>query len=190
MHELDNNWTFWLHLPHDIDWSIGSYKKLYSFNTLEDCITLIENINKLIVEKCMLFIMKNNIKPIWEDKKNCNGGCFSYKILTENVYEIWKQLVYYLVGNTLSNNNELLTSINGISISPKKNFCIIKLWLDDIEKLKNNEIYDFLKASDTDDTKAETNLDINSYDPFNLNKLCNIDPQICKFKKHEVLYKS
>ena len=82
MHDLNNNWTLWLHLPYDTDWSINSYKKVSSFHTLEHCITLIEGINKEIVEKCMLFIMKNNIKPIWEDPENSKGGCISYKITT------------------------------------------------------------------------------------------------------------
>ena len=69
MYKLNNTWTLWLHLPHDVDWTINSYKKVFTFDTLDECITLIENINKEIVEKCMLFIMKNNIKPIWEDSE-------------------------------------------------------------------------------------------------------------------------
>ena len=28
----------------------------------------------------MLFLMRDGIQPIWEDEKNRNGGCFSYKI--------------------------------------------------------------------------------------------------------------
>jgi len=122
MHKLNDSWTLYLHLPNDIDWSITSYKKLYTFSVLEDCIKLIENIDKLIVEKCMLFIMKNNIKPIWEDTNNSSGGCFSYKINVDNVYSIWKTLTYSLIGNNLTNNLELLKNINGISISPKKIF--------------------------------------------------------------------
>ena len=64
MHKLDNSWTLWLHLLYDSDWTINSYKKVYSFDTLENGVVLIENLNKEIVEKCMLFIMKNNTKPI------------------------------------------------------------------------------------------------------------------------------
>ena len=40
-----------------------------NFDTLEDW-KLFENDNSR-QEKCMLFIMKNNIKPIWEDSNNC-----------------------------------------------------------------------------------------------------------------------
>ena len=132
MHNLNNKWTLWLHLPYDTDWSINSYKKVTTFDTLEDCIILIENINKEIIEKCMLFIMKNNIKPIWEDVENSKGGCLSYKINTENVYNVWKKLNYYLIGETLIDDKDIMDNINGISISPKKNFCIIKIWLTEI----------------------------------------------------------
>ena len=70
MHKLNSTWTLWLHLPHDTDWTINSYKKVFSFDMLENAIALLENINENIVQKCMLFIMKNNIKPIWEDPEN------------------------------------------------------------------------------------------------------------------------
>lgn len=191
MNKLNDNWTFWLHLPHDIDWSINSYKRLYNFSTLEDCIILVENINKVIVEKCMLFIMKNNIKPIWEDPNNCEGGCFSYKISIDNVYNIWKNMVYKLIGNTLTNNKELAESLNGISISPKKNFCIIKLWLNNIDNFKNSSIYDFLINS-SDENKIDSDIsDIsnNKYEPFDLQNINKIEYITCKFKKHDVIYK-
>lgn len=183
MHKLNNIWTLWLHLPNDTDWSINSYKKLATFDTLEKCIVLIENINKLIVEKCMIFIMKDNIKPIWEDVENSKGGCFCYKFSTNLVYDIWKDLSYLLIGNTLGDNFELLDNINGISISPKKNFCIIKLWLSSIDKMKSNSIYEFLISS------INNVSEFNNYgDPLNLHNLLDCEKQLCIFKKHECLY--
>ena len=47
----------------------------------------------------------------------------------KNVVAAWKRLVYCLVGNTITTNDELNKSITGITISPKKSFCIIKVWL-------------------------------------------------------------
>ena len=179
MHKLNSNWTLWLHLPYDIDWSINSYKKVFTFDTLEDCISLIENINKEIVQKCMLFIMKNNIKPIWEDSNNCKGGSLSYKINTENVYDVWKKLNYYLIGGSLIDDKDIIDNINGISISPKKNFCIIKFWIKDTEILKNNEIFECLNTNDDETIKI---------DPLNIDILCDIEKQHCLFKQHEILY--
>lgn len=31
MYKLNNTWTLWLHLPHDVDWTINSYKKSIYF---------------------------------------------------------------------------------------------------------------------------------------------------------------
>jgi hypothetical protein len=76
----------------------------------------------------MLFVMRKGITPLWEDPKNRKGGCFSYKITNKNVYECWKNLTYNLVGESLSSNKKLQLQINGITISPKKNFCILKVW--------------------------------------------------------------
>ena len=79
----------------------------------------------------MLFLMREGIKPIWEDTRNRDGGCFSYKVANKLVTQTWKQLSYSLVGETLTNDLKLRPNINGITISPKKNFCIIKIWLAD-----------------------------------------------------------
>ena len=128
LHELSDSWILWAHLPHDTDWSLKSYMKIYEFNTVEQAITITETLPPVLVTNCMLFLMRKGINPIWEDERNRNGGCFSYKIPNKDVPDAWKQLSYSLVGETMSDNKKLLPHINGITISPKKNFCIIKVW--------------------------------------------------------------
>jgi hypothetical protein len=130
-HELSNKWVLWAHLPHDTDWTLRSYKKILGFNALEDIIALNQHISDTVIKNCMLFLMKNNISPLWEDKMNCNGGCFSFKVNNKNVVTSWKRLVYCLIGNTITKDIPLLQNITGITISPKKSFCIIKIWLSD-----------------------------------------------------------
>jgi len=129
LHELSDSWILWAHLPHDTDWSLKSYMKIYEFNTVEQAITITETLPPVLVTNCMLFLMRKGINPIWEDERNRNGGCFSYKIPNKDVPDAWKQLSYSLVGETMSDDKKLLPHINGITISPKKNFCIIKVWL-------------------------------------------------------------
>jgi len=138
-HPLSSKWTLWAHLPHDIDWSIKSYKKIYTFEHVEETIAIIETLPEILIKNCMLFIMRDGIKPIWEDTKNRNGGCFSYKISNKDVYHVWKELTYVMVGNTISKENSFVNSVSGITISPKKNFCIIKLWMSNCSN-QNPEI--------------------------------------------------
>lgn len=128
-HKLSNKWTLWAHLPHDTDWTVNSYKNIYEFDTAEEAITITEMLPEKLVINCMLFIMRSGIMPIWEDPQNRNGGCFSYKVANKDVHVAWKQLTYVLVGDTISTNASIIPVINGITISPKKNFCIIKIWL-------------------------------------------------------------
>ena len=127
-HGLYDKWTLWAHLPHDTDWTLKSYKQIFDFDTVEQAITLTETLPEKLIKNCMLFIMRNGIQPTWEDPKNSAGGCFSYKINNKVVKEAWSALTYRLVGETLTEDRSLHTIINGVTISPKKNFCIIKIW--------------------------------------------------------------
>ena len=203
MHDLDNNYTLWMHMLYDNDWSINSYKKIYNFNTIEKAACLIENLNSEIIEKTMIFLMKNDIKPIWEVEENKRGGCFSYKITTCYIYELWKKMSYMLIGNSMIDDDIIVKNINGISISPKKNYCIFKIWINDVANFKESSIYDFINYSienfnkeelliqnkeenKEQNSNSETSLKTN--DPFNIHEICNIDKQICLFKKHDCLY--
>ena len=129
IHQLPDEWTLWAHLPHDTDWTVKSYKKILTFNSVEATIALCETIPEKMVNNCMLFLMRKGIVPMWEDTKNKNGGCFSYKVSNKCVANVWKTLSYILVGESLTDDKKLKALINGITISPKKNFCIIKIWL-------------------------------------------------------------
>ncbi len=141
-HKLNSQWTLWAHLPHDTDWSLASYKKVLTFGSIEELHSLIEHIPEKMIKNCMLFIMRNETKPTWEDPVNRNGGCFSYKIFNKNVTNIWNILCYALVGESLSTNNNFVNSITGLTISPKKNFCIIKLWMSNCNNQDDSNIID------------------------------------------------
>jgi len=129
--KLSDKWTLWAHLPHDIDWSMKSYNKIYTVSTVEEAIAITETLPPILVQNCMLFWMRDGIKPTWEDQKNRNGGCFSYKVVNKTVYDSWKELTYSTLGNTVSKQMSFVDKVTGITISPKKNFCIIKIWMAD-----------------------------------------------------------
>lgn len=130
-HELKHKWTMYAHLPHDTDWSIESYKPIMKTKSLEELMLLCHNINESLVCNCMLFMMKDNIKPVWEDLQNKNGGALCFKIANEYIHEIWNKICFAIAGNSLMNSSELNEKINGITVSPKKNFCILKIWTSD-----------------------------------------------------------
>ena len=129
-YKLSNSWNFYIHLQNSDDWSFSSYHKIMSITSVEEAILLNDEINIDFIKKSIMFVMKENIKPMWEDPENKNGGGFSFKVHNKHVEYVWKRLFFMLIGNSLSKEQ-----INGISISPKKSFCIIKVWMKDCKHI-------------------------------------------------------
>jgi hypothetical protein len=155
---LLGKWNAYYHLPQNKNWELSSYTLILGdIDCAEKVVSLCEAIHENIVKSCMMFVMRSNITPMWEDPKNRTGGCFSYKVSNKYVYEVWKKLFYHMCGETLTINPANSLHINGITISPKKNFCIVKIWLD------------------------TTTLQ----DPAIIVRIPNLENQGCLFKKHE-----
>ena len=131
-HPLHDKWVLWAHLPHDTDWTLTSYIKIMELNYVEEVISLLNSVPALMVKNCMLFFMRKGGNPTWEDSKNKDGGCFSFKVLNKNVPNVWKDLSYVLTGETVSNDPKFQEKVTGITISPKKSFCILKIWMNDM----------------------------------------------------------
>ena len=123
-YKLTKSWNFYIHLHNVDDWSYSSYHKIMTINTAEQAILLNDEINFELMKKTMLFVMKDNIKPMWEDPSNKDGGGFSFKVHNKYIEIVWKKLFFMLLGDSLSKD-----LINGISLSPKKSFCIVKVWM-------------------------------------------------------------
>ena len=144
-HPLNSTWVIWYHNPSDNNWETSSYKKLYEFNTLEDFFifqnTWKNNLPKLNLS--MMFMMKKLdnyefIYPMWEDKNNQPGGCWSFKISKRDIFKAWLELSIALLGEIITLDAKESCNINGISISPKKAFSIIKIWNRDSNKSNNS----------------------------------------------------
>lgn len=154
---LIDKWDLYYHLSTNNDWSLSSYKLIMGgIDSVEKVVALNTNISENIVKTTMLFVMKSGIKPLWEDPRNKNGGGFSFKVVNKYVPQVWKELFYALCGGTLATDKKHYSLINGITISPKRNFCIIKIWLADSEE----------------------------QDPKIISEIPNLSKQGCLFKKH------
>jgi hypothetical protein len=127
-----DKWNLYYHATDDTKWDLQSYtlimKDIYE---PEQLISINESIPENIVKNTMLFVMRKPILPIWEDERNRTGGYISFKIINKYILPIWKSIFYATCGETLFKTREHNQYVNGISISPKKVFCIIKIWLSD-----------------------------------------------------------
>jgi Eukaryotic initiation factor 4E len=127
---LLSKWTYYYHLPNDKTWDLASYKTIMSgIDSLDKLIAINEHVTDNIIKNCMLFVMRDRITPMWEDSCNRNGGCFSYKVPNKVVVQVWRDLTYLMCGNALTVDPKHMEYVNGITISPKRGFCIVKIWL-------------------------------------------------------------
>jgi len=131
---------------------------------IENLIDL-KNVTNLIkqdnLQDGMYFLMRDNIFPNWEDPDNREGGCWSYKVSSNSVKSIWDNLLLKCIYETILDENPEkgkeenikynMEEINGISISPKKEFNIIKIWN------RNNDNID-LKLEDTNSIIGDENI--------------------------------
>lgn len=128
--DLSNIWTFYFHDSNNKNWDDESYIKLCEIKDIIDYWTVFDIIkNKLHLG--MFFFMKNDISPKWEDN---NITLLSIKILKNQVEYCTEYLLTRLLGNTiLKEESEKNDTIVGLSVSPKKTFCIFKIWIKDCE---------------------------------------------------------
>lgn len=138
MHPLKSSWSFYVHHPMDSDWSFESYRKIIEMKNLEDIILFFKALPSSILEHYMVFIMRNDIKPLWEAEENRTGGSFSTKLEKGKIKPSIYTLFSKLAGETIINDDSIRNKMNGISISPKKNCCILKLWMKDHETYNMN----------------------------------------------------
>jgi hypothetical protein len=127
---LNDIWSYYFHDPNDDNWSLTSYIRMHNVSTVQD----FWNIHLSVKDKLkngMFFIMREHVFPCWDDSSNINGGCLSIKVLKENLVDYWEALCIKLLGETLlvDKNKNQWDVINGISTSPKRYFCIVKIWL-------------------------------------------------------------
>jgi len=134
MTNLEDNWILWYHSTKNNNWDKNSYAILSIYKTVNDICQLkklLPLLNKYPDK--MLFLMRKRDKfiyPSWED--NLNGGtlCFALDSLDTDLF---LKLSYNICGENLyidkkSGNNH----INGISISPKSNKYVLKIWYSTI----------------------------------------------------------
>lgn len=125
---LNDIWSLYFHDPYDSNWDMKSYKFITTISNVEDFIVNFQTFKELF-NNGMFFIMREHITPRWEDDNNINGGCFSFKLNTHKMYENFFEICAHVLGETCGKTDDVSDNINGISISPKKNYYIVRIWI-------------------------------------------------------------
>lgn len=142
---LNDVWNVYFHDPFDVDWTVKSYIRLSNISSVEEFWANMNHM-KQNVYKGIFFIMREYVFPCWDDPNNITGGCLSIKILKDHLPEFWEDLCIKLLGETLLKEEmrEHWNLVNGISTSPKKHFCIIKIWLKN-DTLANKDYFNIIQ---------------------------------------------
>lgn len=130
---LNDTWTLWFHDPTNESWDKDSYIQLATVSTVEDVAGMCEGFKELW-NRGMFFLMREHIMPVWEDPHNAGGGCFSFKSMKPDVSKMWFDLVARATGETLivrDKRPDHWEKVCGVSISPKRSYCIMRIWVAD-----------------------------------------------------------
>lgn len=129
-----HEWLLYWHDKNDHDWSLKSYKKKGHFRTVADFYSFYNNLRS--VAEDMLFLMRAEYPPLWEDPQNINGGALCFKIYKKDADNFWLTASEALVGETVC---DFPDEIVGLSISPKGSNQTVRLWFRQSSKLPNVE---------------------------------------------------
>ena len=127
-HFLDEVWTLYFHEPSDDNWTMPSYLRVCDISSIEDY-AAVRYALKNNVSDGMFFLMREHVFPCWDDKNNLEGGCVSIKLPKKGVETFWHELCVRVLSETLAKKSEDAQVINGVSVSPKLFYSIVKIWL-------------------------------------------------------------
>ena len=120
------SWTVYFHEPEDKSWAIDSYKRIASMNSWEGLGALLRDMGPQRIMNGMMFTMRGDTSPLWENKANIRGGSYCLKVSRRAAAEVYQR---YLAAAALGiATTDSANPIVGVTMSPKKGFCIIKLW--------------------------------------------------------------
>lgn len=118
--------TLWYHDPNNANYSLESYIKVMKVETAEDFWAIVEAISTEAWNSGMFFFMKEGYRPLWDAPENDKGGAWSKKVDATETHAVFTDcMVHCLAGSLLKSNND---TVAGVTLSPKGNFHIIKIW--------------------------------------------------------------
>ncbi|KAF0974809.1 hypothetical protein FDP41_006283 [Naegleria fowleri] len=136
-HFLEHTWTLWYHNPqaklNEQNYS-QFFNEVYTFSDVETFWSVFNHIRgpSDITTGTTYFLLKEGIKPEWEDPKCINGGdwVYSFPRKFNNADQYWLDLVMFCVGESFTYSENLL----GCCVANRKNQIRINLWVNTLDE--------------------------------------------------------
>ncbi|KAG2393492.1 hypothetical protein C9374_007023 [Naegleria lovaniensis] len=137
-HPLQSTWSLWYHSPPKEgtkpssaeDYS-AQFTLVYTFQYVEDFWSVFNHIKPptLLDTGSAYYIMKEGIRPEWEDPKNIDGGEWMFPFLRKkcNVNDWWMNLAMALIGEFFDDGD----IITGACVAVRKSQFRLNVWVGD-----------------------------------------------------------
>jgi hypothetical protein len=126
------SWTLYFHSPEETKWTLNTFISLGSMKTWHQFWSIMEALKTDSLSDGMFFLMRDPSPPLWESHHHIRGGCYSFRCQKKDAADIYLNYVAASMLGGLSTDSA--NCINGISISPKRGFNIVKVWNTDAQK--------------------------------------------------------
>ena len=99
----------------------------YNNNTPVDQIKMRESI----------YLFKQGFKPVWEDRRNLNGGSWTFRVPKASGPDVWTRVQLLAIGEQLQSAIDESDQICGVGLSVRFNSHLISIWHRDASKQKS-----------------------------------------------------
>jgi len=129
------SWSVYYHEPENDVWTAESYKKIDTVNSWERLGSLLKELGPHKTTNGLLRVMRGDYSPLWENNANIYGGSYCLKVRRRNAIEVFNRYLAAAALDICAWDKE--NTIVGVTISPKKESCIIKIWNLDAKRFGN-----------------------------------------------------
>lgn len=129
-HYIDDTWTLHFHDASDSDWTHSSYVRVADVSSLEDFAAMQLALRDRVAGG-MFFVMREHVFPCWDDPNNIEGGCVTVRVAKQHAEQVWNEVVLHALCDAVwtGGDGDIANVVNGVSISPKAVYAIIKIWV-------------------------------------------------------------
>jgi hypothetical protein len=127
--------TLYFHSPEEIKWTLNTFINLGVMKTWREFWSVIDTLKEASLSDGMFFMMRDPSPPLWESHHHIRGGCYSFRCQKKDASDIYlNYIIASMLGSLVAHPEN---RINGISISPKRGFNIVKVWNTDAQKFNH-----------------------------------------------------
>jgi hypothetical protein len=134
---LQTAWTLWrLHIDkYAVSASNWQVDKLNTVRTVPELCMLLNAWRAAgSLPEGNLFLMREGIRPEWNDPANSAGGVYTYRLARADALRTWREIVALVCGETLLRvddndaNPSQLSAYNGVAISCYGRCSLLQIW--------------------------------------------------------------